>query len=60
MKVSSSLPPPPHKNCHHTPGGAERVLDDLLWPEVRYGGFFMELCWFCSRPFGIVWLAKQR
>ena len=40
MKVSPSLPPSPHKNCHCTLDDVERVLDDLVWSKVRFGGFW--------------------
>ena len=40
MKVSAPLPPP-NKNCNRTPGGVERVLGDLVWSKVRYGGFLV-------------------
>ena len=50
MKVSPSLPPP-HINCHRTPGGIKRVLSNLVWSKVRYGGFLVAFLWNC---FGFV------
>ena len=61
MKVSRSLPPPPpHKNCHHTPGAVERVLADLVFFSIwwLFGGFLDGFVWVCSAPFGIVWLGS--